>query len=57
MHIKPIKTDTDYRHAFSGIEKLMHAPPKTPDGGQLDILVTLVKTYETIEVPLRSTRA
>ena len=46
MDIKPIKTDADYEMALKEIERLMDAEPDTPDGDQLDVLTTLVETWE-----------
>lgn len=52
MHIKPIKTDADYRAALKDIENLMTAKLETPQGEKLDILVTLVESYERKHYPL-----
>ncbi len=52
MNIKPIRTRADYRAALKGIESLMHAKPRTPDGDRLDVLVTLVEAYERIHFPM-----
>lgn len=46
MNIKPIKTKEDYRAALKEIEGLMVAQPNTPQGERLDVLATLVETYE-----------
>ena len=46
MNIKPIKTEADYQSALKEIEILFGAEPGTPKGDQLDILITLVETYE-----------
>lgn len=46
MNIKPIKTETDYQAALEEIEKLFEAAPDTPEGDQLEVLVTLVEAYE-----------
>lgn len=46
MNIKPIKTETDYQAALEKIEKLFEAAPDTPEGDQLEVLVTLVEAYE-----------
>lgn len=46
MDIRPIKTEADYEWALAEIENLLEAEPDTPDGDRLDILVTLVETYE-----------
>ncbi|GJL75556.1 type II toxin-antitoxin system HigA family antitoxin [Nitrosomonas sp.] len=52
MEIKPIKTDADYRAALKEAESLMSAAPNTPEGEKLDVLVTLIETYEHKHFPL-----
>jgi len=52
MNIKPIRTKADYRASLKAIESLMHARPKTPEGERLDVLVTLVESYEREHFPL-----
>ncbi len=47
MDIRPIKTMQDYNFAISRIEKLWGAKKDTPEGDELDLLVTLVEVYET----------
>lgn len=56
MQIRPIKTDKDHRAALLEIEKLWGAASGTPEGDKLDILVTLVETYEERRWPLKSRR-
>lgn len=55
MDIKPIKTKKDHAQALKRIEALMTAKANTPQGDELDILVTLVEAYEAkhyaIEAP------
>jgi len=46
MHIKPIKTDPDYRAALKEVESLMMAAPDTPNNEKLDVMVTLIEAYE-----------
>ena len=46
MDIRPIKTETDYQAALNEIEQLFEAAPGTPEGDRLDVLTTLVETYE-----------
>jgi HTH-type transcriptional regulator / antitoxin HigA len=46
VEIKPIKTEDDYRTALAEIERLFDAQPDTPEGDRLEVLVTLVETYE-----------
>ena len=40
MDIRPIKTEADYEAALQTIDQLMDAELDTPEGGQLDVLVT-----------------
>ena len=55
MNIKPIKSETDYDAALTAINGLMGAAPVTPEGDELEVLVTLVEAYEAecwpIEAP------
>ncbi len=55
MDIKPIETDADYRAALKEIESLMMAGPDTPQGGKLEVMVTLIEAYEakhfSVELP------
>ncbi len=47
MEIKPIKTDKDYSEALQEVEKLMmDATPDSPEGDRLEILVTLIESFE-----------
>jgi antitoxin component HigA of HigAB toxin-antitoxin module len=56
MQIRPIRTNKDHRAALAEIENLWGASSGTPEGDKLDILVTLVETYEERRWPLRSRR-
>ena len=56
MQIRPIRNDKDHRAALAEIEKLWGASSGTPEGDRLDILVTLVETYEERRWPLKSRR-
>ncbi|MBF0134569.1 MAG: transcriptional regulator [Magnetococcales bacterium] len=46
MDIHPIETEQDYDVALAEVERLMDADPDTPEGDNLDILVTLIEAYE-----------
>ena len=46
MNIKPIKTEKDYDAALGRVEELFEARPNTPEGDELDVLITLVAAYE-----------
>lgn len=52
MEIKPIKTEADYQEALKLAESLMAAAPNTPEGDNLDVLVTLIEAYESKHYPL-----
>jgi len=52
MNIKPIRTEEDYLAALQMIESLWDAPPGSPDGDKLDVLVTLVEAYEEKHHPI-----
>jgi HTH-type transcriptional regulator/antitoxin HigA len=56
MDIRPIRTDDDHRRALAEIEKLWGAAVGTPEGDKLDVLVSLVETYEERRWPLKSRR-
>jgi HTH-type transcriptional regulator / antitoxin HigA len=46
MNIRPVKTEKDYDAALTRIEELWGAESGTPDGDELDVLLTLVGVYE-----------
>lgn len=52
MNIFPIRTATDYETALARIELLMDAELNTPQGDELDILTTLVESYEAKHYPI-----
>ena len=52
MNIKPIKNEADYDMALSRIDALMNAKSGSPEGDELDILVTLVGKYEAEHYPI-----
>jgi HTH-type transcriptional regulator / antitoxin HigA len=52
IEIKPIKTETDYEAALAEIEQLFEARPGTPEGDRLEILTTLVESYENLHYSL-----
>ncbi|MGK5094269.1 hypothetical protein WDW89_19920 [Deltaproteobacteria bacterium TL4] len=54
MTIEPIKTEADYDKTLARIEKLMDAEADTPEGDELDVLVTLVEAYEKKHSPIAS---
>ncbi len=52
MDIRPIKTEQDYNSAINRIEDLWGAKINTPEGDELDLLVTLVESYEMKHYPI-----
>lgn len=44
--IKPIRNETDYEAALKRIDELMEAVPNTQEFDELEVLVTLVESYE-----------
>jgi len=52
MAYKVIKTDEDYQRVLSRIDELMDAEPNTPEGDELELLVTLVELYEDKKYPI-----
>jgi HTH-type transcriptional regulator/antitoxin HigA len=52
MDIRPIKTEQDYTTAISRIEKLWGSNKDSPQGDELDLLITLVEAYEMKHYPI-----
>lgn len=52
MNIRPIKTEQDYHSALTRIEALWGVSKDTPEGDELDLLVTLVEAYEMKHYPI-----
>ncbi|MBN1577617.1 MAG: hypothetical protein JW913_13745 [Chitinispirillaceae bacterium] len=52
MNIKPIKTGKDYKAALKEVQSLWNAEPNTPDGDNLEILITLIEAYEDKHYPI-----
>jgi HTH-type transcriptional regulator / antitoxin HigA len=46
MKIKPIKTEADYEAALKEVEHLFNIKPGTPGADRLEILTTLIESYE-----------
>ena len=46
MHIKPIKNRQDYEDTLAIIDGLMDAEPNTEEMDRLEVLTTLVESYE-----------
>jgi len=54
MNIKPIKSETDYRHALKRLEEIFDAPIGTPKSDEADILGLLVDEYEKKHYPIEA---
>jgi HTH-type transcriptional regulator/antitoxin HigA len=52
MEIKPVKTEQDYNMSIKRIEELWGAKRDTPEGDELDLLCTLVESYEMKHYPI-----
>ena len=52
MEIRPIKTEEDYRATLREIETLMDAALGSGEEDRLDVLATLVQTYESKHYPI-----
>ena len=52
MDVRPIRTDRDHRAALAEIESCWGAAEGTESGDRLDVLVTLVESYETRRWPI-----
>ena len=52
MTIRRIDNETDYDAALAAIDRLMGAAPDTPEGTELEALVTLVEAYEAKHWPI-----
>ena len=52
MEIKPIRTEADYDAALRHIETLWGAAQGTPEGDELEVLATLVESYENEHYPV-----
>ena len=51
---KLIKTNEDYETVLARIEELFDAQPDTPEGDELELLVTLVEIYEKNKYPIEA---
>ena len=52
MKVKPIKTEKDYEKALKTIEGLWKSSKSSPEGDLLEVLVTLVESYERMHYPV-----
>jgi HTH-type transcriptional regulator / antitoxin HigA len=54
MELYPIRTEADYQAALKEIESLFDALPDTPEYDRLDLLSTLVESYEKAHHPIEA---
>jgi len=54
MHLKPIRTETDYQSALTRAYQLMDAELETPEGEELEMLTALIENYEAKHYPIAS---
>ena len=54
MKIEAITSETAYDAALTTIDRLMGAAPDTPEGNELDVLVSLVEAYEAERWPIEA---
>ncbi|MCU7996756.1 DNA-binding protein [Shewanella glacialipiscicola] len=54
MQIKPIRIVADNEAALKRIEQLFDAEPNTPEGDELDVLITLVSAFEDAHFPIEA---
>jgi len=52
MNIQPIKNEESYNLALQRAGELMGSAPDTPEGDELDVLVTLIEAYESHMYPI-----
>ena len=52
MNLRPIKNESDYQTALKEIESLFDTAPGTSEEDRLDILCTLVESYEKAHYPI-----
>lgn len=52
MTIKPIRTEADHDRVLARIDALWGSPPGTPEGDELEVLVTLSVAYEEAQHPI-----
>ena len=52
MNVKPIKTEEDYNNDLCRVDELWGAKKNTPEGDELDLLATLIESYEIKNYPI-----
>jgi len=54
MKIKPIRTPEDYENTLNRIDELMDAIPNTDEFDELEVLTTLVESYEEVHYKIEA---
>ncbi|MEQ8879057.1 MAG: transcriptional regulator [Cyclobacteriaceae bacterium] len=54
MNIKPIRTESDYKHALADLEHVFDAPKGTSENDLAEILITLIDKYESEHYPIEA---
>lgn len=52
MNIKPIRNEVDLHAAFKRLEVVYQAQEGTPESDEMEILVTLIESYENKHFPM-----
>jgi len=52
MNVKPIRSEGDYEQALERVEALWASPAGSPQGDELEVLITLVEAYEREHYPI-----
>jgi len=52
MEIRPIKTEQDYQESIHRIDELWGSKRDTAEGDELDLLCTIVESYEMTHYPI-----
>lgn len=50
--VKPIRSEADYERSLAEVERLWGARSGTPEGDRLDVLATLIDSYEAEHYPM-----
>ncbi len=52
MEVKPIRSESDYKHALRRVEALWGSPVRSLQGDEMEVLVTLIEAYEREHYPI-----
>jgi len=54
MEIKVLKTEDDYRQSLKRLNEIFHAPAKTEEGDEAELLSLLIEIYEDKHYPIEA---